>query len=139
MENKYKIKLTMGDWSHDGHGLTEHVMVMCNLTATQLQQAYKRGCEKVGFDFTRDVAASYEDNVLPQGLLKKLEEQGFVPKEFASEWADPYDGEKFRLGPDNFWQIWMFVAGLSSTLLDYEEVTGDFTDVRIGGYGLFSG
>lgn len=47
-----KIKIEIGDWSGDGHGISEIVEITANRTIDDLKQLYKKSCELTGLQFT---------------------------------------------------------------------------------------
>lgn len=46
-----KVKLTLGDWSRDGHGNSDYFVFMVNKTVSEIRQGYKDSCKKFGFQF----------------------------------------------------------------------------------------
>ncbi len=121
------INLVLGDWSHDGHNQTDTVTISCNLTRDELQAAYERGSQKIGFNLTREVAAHYEENKLDEECVEALEKFGFDTSKVV---------EDDCLWTDGFVKIWLFVVGLGEPDFVHKIVKNQ--DVRIGGYGLFT-
>jgi len=46
-----KMYLVLGDWSDDGHGKYEKVLVEVNKTIEEVQNAYKNSCKLTGISF----------------------------------------------------------------------------------------
>jgi len=46
-----KMYLVLGDWSSDGHGKSEKVLVESNKTVREIQDAYKASCRLTGVSF----------------------------------------------------------------------------------------
>lgn len=44
-------KLVLGDWSDDGHGISEVFLFECNYDVHKIRQAYKDSCRKLGVTF----------------------------------------------------------------------------------------
>ena len=44
-------KLALGDWSEDGHGISEDFLFECNYDVHKIRQAYKDSCRKLGVTF----------------------------------------------------------------------------------------
>ena len=44
-------KLVLGDWSEDGHGISEDFLFECNYDVHKIRQAYKDSCRKLGVTF----------------------------------------------------------------------------------------
>lgn len=48
------MKLNVGDWSKDGHNISEQVLLLCNKEVFQIQEAYKNSCKLVGLQFNNN-------------------------------------------------------------------------------------
>lgn len=48
------MKLVLGDWSEDGHGISDEVIVHVNYSVTDVQNAYKAACKKTGISFNHN-------------------------------------------------------------------------------------
>ena len=70
------INLVIGDWSHDGHGMCETVPAKVNLSIEEIEEAYLKGSEILGFNLIEDFCRNYEDNKVPIDIAKKLIEIG---------------------------------------------------------------
>ena len=139
--------LIVGDWSHDGHSMTEVVSVASNLTRDQLIEAYKAGVAAVGLDPQEEVACDYEENWVTIDQWRKLEASGMALKdvfgdksclEFKEAKRNVEIGEQFTLYPEDFVRMWMFVANKGNPDLRYEIRLDDPAVINIGGYGLLS-
>ena len=59
-------RLVLGDWSEDGHGILKEVLIECNCNdVTDIQNAYKASCKKLGVQFNDD--KDYTGKNLPYG------------------------------------------------------------------------
>jgi hypothetical protein len=130
------IRLTVGDWSKDGHGMTSSFNVDTDMTTAEFLECYKRGVELVGFDLT-EFCDEYEDCTLSVRHIKTLE--GFGCKVA----VDDYDPEEkdidldddVSLCDESYAELYVFIANLGSPL-PLTIVTDD-NEVSIGGYGLY--
>jgi hypothetical protein len=78
-----KFYIVLGDWSKDGHGKSEKVLIDSNIPMEELQEAYKKSCKKTGFDFSENVCADYEDQKISQKTFDILVENNCpLDKEF---------------------------------------------------------
>lgn len=127
---KTRLALLVGDESKDGHGETEHVHIRINCTVKQLNNAYKKGAVKLGYDFELKAASEYGKRRLDKAVFDKLKELGWkVPKGFAL---------KRTLDVDIYVDIWIFLAKLGRPGLTVETPKiGEVTEWPIGGYALF--
>ena len=46
--------LVLGDWSDDGHGKTNKVLLLANKTVKEIQDAYKASCKLTGMSFNHN-------------------------------------------------------------------------------------
>lgn len=132
---KNKIKLVVGDYSRDGHEKSTDVYISCNLTAKEIEKAYKKGVKVVGLDVRENVASEYQDSYVLKEHYEKLKKAGYT------EELEPYDNDaetstKFYINDDSFAEMFMFVAKVGNPDLEYELVE-DSDSVNVGGYGLF--
>lgn len=54
MKKMNKMYLVLGDWSSDGHGKSEKVLVNVNKTVKEVQDAYKASCKLTGISFNHN-------------------------------------------------------------------------------------
>jgi hypothetical protein len=151
-----KTKVVLGDWSHDGHGITDlFVIDLPTVTGSdELDSFYAIGTEIVGFNLTKEVCSNYEDNVVDIDKYTKLVELGYLPYSFKkteSKWGDElpeyseYDGRcGYWICKEVFLDLYMFIVSLgykhvigSSESFTYYVVSDTMPNVNIGGYGLF--
>lgn len=138
----YRSYLVLGDWSDDGHGKMEKVLVETNHPVEKLQQAYKDSCKLTGISFNynenftgieRDwkeqdkyqIAVEYEDNSLSDECFDALNKFGF------SEAFDVKSVDEFELG-EQFTELWLWFVKLSLPDLVYNVV--EDTIPTINGY-----
>jgi hypothetical protein len=69
METRFKISI--GDWSSDGHGTCEYFVYQANKTIDELRQAYKDSCKLTQIQFNH-----FDENYIgipkPEWSLRKL-------------------------------------------------------------------
>lgn len=51
---KYKMYLVLGDWSGDGHSISEKILMESNYPVDKVQQAYKDSCKLTGISFNHN-------------------------------------------------------------------------------------
>lgn len=131
------IDLVVGDWSGDGHSQTETVPVYSNLKKRDLEKAYKKGTALVGFDLTRDVCCSYDDNVIDEHRVVRLESLGITRGQYLNEREHPERPGPHQLSPNEFAVLWLRIAQLGDPGLEYKVTDDDSPHINIGGYGLY--
>ena len=124
------ITVITGDWSGDGHSITEMVNIESNLSHDDMCKAYEKGCEILGFDFSEQVCKAYEESHIEEDKLKSLQQHD-IGKEIE---YDDYMG-KYVLDPDLYAQIYLAIVKLGKKEFYYEIVPN--SKLCIGGYGLF--
>ena len=139
----YKIRL--GDWSHDGHGITREFRVEVNYPFADLQANYLKNTERFGFGL-EDLASDFEDTLFPATWRDSLVEAGFDDEGTLEE----YEGQHY-LSEDSLIAVGMFLLGdgLSGFRWSYADDNADllFGGGRLqdrrghlvsGGYGLYT-
>lgn len=153
---KHMITLQAGDWSCDGHGLTETWVIESNLSRKELEAAYKKGKKVMDVDLVEDVCEEYEDDKISIDLIKKLNETGFdinklhpivkgklsideegeiVGKPELDEFDINHAG--ISIGSENFKDIYLHFCKVGNANFKFKELSSREEVVQIGGYGLF--
>jgi hypothetical protein len=70
------ITVTMGDWSSDGHGKTESVVISTNLTSEEIEAGYKAGTKIIGKSFIDKYCENYEDSSMSFHAAEPFEKAG---------------------------------------------------------------
>lgn len=125
------ITLTLGDWSHDGHGLTKRITIESSLDVKALIKAYQAGIKTSGVD-AYEIACDYEDGSLPEDDYNNLVSLGFDVKNLQG------DDNVYNLTPDGYTAIWLFIAQLGDPKFTFKRLDNHAANINIGGYGLFS-
>lgn len=138
---EHNITLVVGDPSNDGHGRSESVQILSNLTPEQMWEAYKKATEKIGFDFCEKVARTYEDSYIEQDIFQKLCDAGMnclgIQKDLERYDEDDEDS-KWILDAVSYSQIFLAIVLLGNPEFCGRIVEDNSKTMRIGGYGLFS-
>jgi len=147
----YRLTLQAGDWSCDGHGLSEVFVIDSNLTQGELVDAYKDGVKHFGIDLTEEVCEDYEDARIPEDLVKKLYDSGFDINKFHSlkdgtfsydedgELVDDSDNcEEPRLCGETFKDVWLHFCRIGNPQFQYKEINTRDVVIQLGAYGCFS-
>lgn len=88
--SKYNVCFTLGDPSGDGHANTSDYHMVSNYTAKEIDEAYKKATEILGFNFVEKVGSDYQDNELYEPYFSILVEKGIIKKE---DYEYEYDGK----------------------------------------------
>lgn len=136
-----KVRLTIGDWSGDGHEVSEDFIFESNKNVEEIRQAYKDSCKltglsfnhnedytglKLGYDTERQIATEYEECTISKLAVEILLKHGIdVWKDFAEYELDfvPDDDDFYIEGSENFVGIWIAFVKLSLPDLIMEEAS----------------
>ena len=88
--SEYNVCFTLGDPSGDGHASTSDYHMISNYPAKEIDEAYKKATEILGFNFVEKVGSDYEDNELREPYFSILVEKGVIKKE---DYEYEYDGK----------------------------------------------
>lgn len=141
-ELPHSINLVVGDWSHDGHGLTKTITISSNLTTKEVESAYKKASKKIDIDLYENVCHRYQDYILLLKDWEKLSNAGMTLDLFQDE---NYEAEKaandkmrgFCICPKDFAAIYCFMVKLGNPKFEYIIVPENNNTIYVGGYGLF--
>ena len=85
------LKLSIGDWSEDGHGICDEVYIESNYDVQAIRKAYKDSCKKTGLTFNhgtnytgldldeeewRKIWTEYAESYIDEKATKILAEHG---------------------------------------------------------------
>lgn len=127
------IRLSIGDWSRDGHNQSEDVYIETNLTLDELKEAYDRGSEKLGFNLIEDYCAEYQDSTIPIYIADIIEAK--LKISLRDEFNSMLDNIRI-LNTDQWRDIFLRTVWYARPNFEYKIIDPeDWMD--IGGYGLF--
>lgn len=133
------ISLVIGDWSHDGHGHTDFVNIESNLSKAEVEDAYKAGTKKLGFNFVERVCSEYCENKMSNEIWQNFLAAGYTVNpeiEYYFE-EEEEDGDK-ELNVESFADLYLFIVKLGNPIFDARVLPQEEEpNIKIGGYGLF--
>ena len=88
--SEYNVCFTLGDPGGDGHANTSDYHMVSNYSAKEIDEAYKKATEILGFNFVRKVGIDYQDNEIHEPYFSILVEKGIIKKE---DYEYEYDGK----------------------------------------------
>ncbi len=157
----YKYILNIGDWSDDGHGKNEKVILESSHTKAEIIQAYKDSCKLTWIQFNhntdytwlgwdwresdkRSIAVDYADSTISKENILILKSHWIDVLEWLNE--DYLNDNTFYIdGIENFVEILISFIKLSLPELEIKVIEDDIEwinwiwDFRHQfGYGLFS-
>lgn len=129
MTNKYKV--VVGDWSSDGHGVSEFVYFNTNKDQADIKKAYNEAVKKCGLTLDNphlakkkytEILNQYEDSKILPMHVKKLEEIGVTFEAVGCD-GDDQDGEMtwcFGHNGDAICRLFLEMAKTQLPDLEYE-------------------
>jgi hypothetical protein len=134
--NIHVINIVTGDYSGDGHKQHKETVIRTNFSREEIETAFKRGSEKLGFDIT-SMCESYEDNIIDIDVYEKLVSRGFKHSDLDIEFnfALRCNDETIPLDSKRFTEIYLFIVKLGDDSFEFS--FQEFETIEIGGYGLF--
>lgn len=127
------MHLVLGDWSDDGHGKHDRILLESNVSVKDIQDAYKASCKLTGVSFNHNedftetdrpwqeadkyrIACEYENAQLSKFVFDILAKHGLT-KEMIKEWEpsgyDELDEDGIGLCVENFIELWIWFVKLS--------------------------
>ncbi len=136
------ITLSVGDWSGDGHGKSDSIVIRSNLDKKAIEKSYRKATKELGFDFCKDVCAEWEDNNLPKEMLDALVERGLktvkMDIDFDIERSKKDNEWEVHLWVNDYANIYLFIVALGNKEFQYIPLDGDINPtIHIGGYGIY--
>lgn len=134
----HTVSLVVGDWSRDGHNMSETIMIEANMTNREIEKAYKKGVVLTGIDLSKE-CNGYEQSQLSEGTIERLKMIGiqYIEDDNSDDPESTSPDEDGYVSAECFAYIYLTIARVGSGgKLDYSIIKGD--DINIGGYGLFS-
>jgi hypothetical protein len=128
MTSKFQFYIVLGDWSSDGHGKSEKILIESNTPVSELQQAYKKSCKKTGISFHHDyprlkaekieICTKYEESQMTDQIYHALKKINcpFDDLDFDGIGDDKITDENFDeiyFNSDSFLNLLMWFIGLS--------------------------
>ncbi len=142
-----KIKIEIGDYSGDGHSISEVVELLCNRSTQELENLYKESCKLTGLQFTtngdesgrnRDWQEMDKWKVLQD--YQEYEVTEFQIKEFAKH-GIIIDNPNFKWETNRFTELFLQFLKLADEHLKWEiledkEQNEEILQLFIG-YGIY--
>ena len=154
-----KVKLTIGDWSKDGHGLSEFFVYEVNKSVSEIRQGYKDSCKKLGLQFNENknysglaehfdygtnlhICTEYERDLLSVEAKDILFNNGIDINEYFDECVELEGFAELIMAfikisvPDLIWEEGSFKRSELKTIEPINGWWNDELNVTFG-YGLF--
>ena len=88
--SEYNVCFTLGDPGGDGHANTSDYHMISNYPAKEIDEAYKKATEILGFNFVKKIGINHQDNELHEPYFSILVEKGIIKEE---DYKYEYDGK----------------------------------------------
>lgn len=121
------MHLVLGDWSGDGHGKSDNVLLLSNKSVNEIQNAYKASCKLTGLQFNHNndyternldwreagkyqIGCEYENSSPSEEAIEILKSFN-VPMDVFEEYDE--EDEDYCLHEDGFVKLWIWFVKLS--------------------------
>lgn len=143
---KYNIYFSLGDPWSDGHGINYEYHITANYSVEDIENAYTKTTEILGFNFIKEVGSECEcDRWIPKEYTSKLlslgiiNEENIVKEDPEFSWGVPKGCFEFFNMEDEFIEIYFNIVKYSLPdfeweIRDLEEET--LSDLNGAAYGL---
>lgn len=113
-----RFKISIGDWSQDGHNQYDQFVFSSNYSVKEMQKAYKNSCQVTGLQFDDNenytdraenngyrspyqIWTEYEDCSISEEVAEILMLHGILPQDYDFEtddkYSDPFEAAKLIL------------------------------------------
>ena len=75
-KDMHQFRLTIGDWSGDGHGRSEDFLVISNVPVERVREAHYKIRDATGIDI-ESISSEYEEDEIDEETVVALKEMGF--------------------------------------------------------------
>lgn len=121
----YKFRMSIGDWSDDGHGKHEDFIIASNVPVEIVREAHFAMKESLGFSI-EDFCYEYEDSVIDSKTTKAIMELGFEFENVGDEEVGTYPEEMARL--------WIFLLKKVDVNLELKIIKDEIPTLHFYGY-----
>jgi hypothetical protein len=145
-----RLSLIIGDWSNDGHGKTDTVLVTMNVSRAELLKAHEKGLKQV--PAFKGSCENYEESYISLGLAHQLVKAGLDPEDFLTDpccrwdestksliecsWDHPENEELLFIDSEGYAKLYMEICKLGDPLIAYSFNNNKSDEICIGGYGV---
>ncbi|MGL4632620.1 MAG: hypothetical protein ACRCVT_15560 [Leadbetterella sp.] len=141
----YTIIVELGDSSGDGHDKTYQFVIDSNLSQTEINEAYTKATNIIGFDLRRDAATECEDDTLIRKHYLMLQKAGLDLSELETEFNPDNSNSDITdesvvvyLDFDQYFNLYMQIVKLGNSDFTFTQIPKSTMYIDIGGYGLFT-
>lgn len=115
-ELKYRFRMPIGDWSDDGHGLCNWVLVASNKTVEEVREIHYQSKDRTGIDI-EEICAEYGEDVVSEDIKDKLAALGFA--------GGTADNKNLMMSPDDMAALWVFILEKTDATLKLQILLED--------------
>ena len=121
----YKFRMSIGDWSDDGHGKHKDFIISSNMPVEIVREAHFAMKDKLGFSI-EDICSEYEDSVIDSKTTKAIMELGY-------EFEEVDDGEA-GMYPEEMARLWIFLLQKVDTNLELKIIKDEIPTLHFYGF-----
>lgn len=138
--SKHIIEVEIGDVCRDGHGLFDTFIFESNYSSDEINQAYYKATDLLGFDYLKECCKDYQDGIIIPKYASILVDRGIINKEdLIKETKGRFIKGGYEIQETSeFLDIYIDIVKLILADLDYNSFKTEYLDLDNAGYGLLS-
>ena len=122
----YKFRMSIGDWSDDGHGKYKDFIVESNVPVDVVREAHFAMKDNLGFSI-EDICSEYEETVIDIETTKIIKELGF-------EFNDYTENGEYDMWYGGMAELWVFLLQKVDSNLKLRIINDDIPDLHFYGF-----
>lgn len=124
-KEKFKINFEVGDWSGDGHGMSEKFLVQSDCPVEQVRDVHFSCLEDYGFDIG-DICGEYEECTIKENIIQIIEGMGIS--------VFPIIKDEDFLSPEDVVDLWIAILNKIDPALKLERIDEDVPSMHFFGF-----
>lgn len=132
------MKIELITRSDDEESNHDSFMIESNLSASEIEEAYEKAKEKLGFDWISDICAGDYDRRLPLEKFQKLFTLGVIKDNESDYWERCRDKDYYIESPLIFADLYLKIIKLGNPNFEYKYLNNsELESIEIGGHGFY--
>lgn len=136
----HKIEIDIGDSDINGHGRYTTYIIYSNYSADDIEQAYYKATDLLGFNLLKECCTKYKENCIKPEYAKILVDKQILSSDELVQEDSKYlkKGSYIVESPSTYLYIYLDIVGLILSDLQFNEADDiEYLDLNNAGYGLF--
>lgn len=123
----YKFKMSIGDWSDDGHGKHRDFLISSNASVDVVREAHYKIETATGINI-EDICSEYGEGQIDLDMAEKIKSLGFECKE------SDYEEDGVYISHSDMARLWVFLLERTNPMLELQIIDDDTPTLHFYGY-----